>query len=115
MGKTFLLKALYASIKTIEQYKRGQNIRSDKEILSEKLYWTFQPSALGDIVKKGYSTFSLQLISDQDEQFGFSFGPSTTKQIQNLTNTFAPRTTDNSIFIPAKDPSEEDAYSNILI
>ena len=36
MGKTFLLKALYASVKTIELYKRGQNIRSDKDILSDK-------------------------------------------------------------------------------
>lgn len=103
MGKTFLLKALYASVKTIELYKRGQNIRSDKEILSDKLYWTFQPSALGDIVKKGNSSFSLRLVSDQDELFEYAFGPSTTKQIQNLTNTFTPRTTDNSIFIPAKE------------
>ncbi len=102
MGKTFLLKALYASIKTIEQFKRGQNIRSDKDILSEKLYWTFQ-SALGEIVKKGSTIFTFQLVSDQDERFEYSFGPSTTKQIQNLTNTFAPRTTDNSIFIPAKE------------
>lgn len=103
MGKTFLLKALYASIKTIEQYKRGQIIRSDKEILSEKLYWTFQPSVLGDIVKKGNTTFTFQIVSDQEERFEYAFGPSTTKQIQNLTNTFAPRTTDNSIFIPAKE------------
>lgn len=103
MGKTFLLKALYASVKTIEQFKRGQNIRSDKEILAEKLYWTFQSSSLGDIVKKGSTAFSFLLMSDQDERFEYSFGPSTTKQIQNLTNTFSPRTSDNSIFIPAKE------------
>jgi AAA15 family ATPase/GTPase len=103
MGKTFLLKALYASVKTIEQYKRGQNIRTDKEILSEKLYWTFQSSSLGDIVKKGSATFSFQMTSDQNERFEYSFGPSTTKQIQTLTNTFLPRVADNSIFIPAKE------------
>lgn len=103
MGKTFLLKAMYASVKTIEAFKRGQNIRSDKEILSDKLYWTFQPSSLGDIVKKGRNAFSFQLMSDQNEKFEFSFGSSTTKQIQNLVNTFSPRITDNSIFIPAKE------------
>lgn len=103
MGKTFLLKALYASVKTIELFKRGQNIRSDKDILSDKLYWTFQPSALGDIVKRGSSSFSFRMVSDQDERLEYGFGPSTTKQIQNLTNTFAPRTADNSIFIPAKE------------
>lgn len=102
-GKTFLLKALYASIKTVEQYKRGQTIRSDKEILSEKLYWTFQPTNLGDIVKRGCSAMSFCIKSDQAERFEYSFGPSTTKQIQNLTNSFAPRTSDNSIFIPAKE------------
>lgn len=103
MGKTFFLKALYASVKTIEQFKRGQNIRSDKEILADKLYWTFQSSSLGDIVKKGSTTYSFLLVSDQGERFEYSFGPSTTKQIQNLTNTFSPRTADNSIFIPAKE------------
>lgn len=103
MGKTFLLKALYASVKTIEQFKRGQNIRSEKDILAEKLYWTFQSPSLGDIVKRGCSALAFQMQSDQDERFEFSFGPSTTKQIQNLTNTFSPRSSDNSIFIPAKE------------
>ena len=48
-GKTFLLKALFASLKTIELYKRGRENRSDKEILSETLYWTFQSSELGGL------------------------------------------------------------------
>ena len=52
-GKTFLLKALYACIRTVELYKRGKENRLDKEILSDKLYWTFQASELGSIVRKG--------------------------------------------------------------
>ena len=35
-GKTFLLKALYAALKTIEQYKRGKENRLDKEIHSDR-------------------------------------------------------------------------------
>ena len=35
-GKTILLKALYAAQKTIELYKRGKNIETDKEILFKK-------------------------------------------------------------------------------
>lgn len=102
-GKTYLLKTLYASVKTIELYRRGQEIRNEKEILSDKMYWTFQTLPLGNIVKKGQSTVSFQIISDKGEVFDYSFGSSTTKQIQTLTNTFAPRPNVNSIFIPSKE------------
>ena len=51
-GKTFVLKALYSDIKTVEQYKRGKEIRTDKEILSDKFYCTFHSSELGNIVRK---------------------------------------------------------------
>lgn len=34
-GKTFLLKALYSALKTIEAYKRGKEQRTEKEILKE--------------------------------------------------------------------------------
>lgn len=101
-GKTFLLKALYASLKTIEQYGRGQELRSDKDILSNKLYWTFQ-SQLGGIVRKGDNNLSFRICSEKNECFEFSFGISTTKQIQNLQNTFHKRETDNTVFIPAKE------------
>ena len=101
-GKTFLLKALYASLKTVEQYKRGQEIHSDKEILANKLYWTFQ-SLLGNLVKKGDNTLSFEICADKKQCLKFSFGTSTTKQIQNVHNTFNTRSEDNTIFIPAKE------------
>ena len=40
-GKTFFLKSLYSAVKTAE-YKRGDDIRSFSDVLSEKLRWTFQ-------------------------------------------------------------------------
>ncbi len=101
-GKTFLLKALYASIKTIEQFRRGQELRSDKEILANKLYWTFQ-TQLGNLVQKGENNLSFKMCSDKKEQFEYSFGSSTIKQVQNLSNTFGKREDDNTIFIPAKE------------
>ncbi len=52
-GKTFLLKALYSGMRTLEEYKRGNNQHSAAEILAEKLYWTFQPDKIGDLVTKG--------------------------------------------------------------
>jgi AAA15 family ATPase/GTPase len=101
-GKTFLLKSLYAALKTIELYKRGKEKRSDKEILGEKLYWTFQPESLGDIVQKGASQLLFSMKSSKEEVFSFSFGPATDTKVVNVENTFAPRSS-NSIFIPAKE------------
>ena len=36
-GKTFLLKALYSAVKSLEDYKRGDDISPINDILSEKL------------------------------------------------------------------------------
>ncbi len=52
-GKTFLLKALYSAVRTMEEYKRGDDQRTAAEILAEKLYWTFPPDKIGDLVTKG--------------------------------------------------------------
>ena len=76
-GKTFILKALFSALKTIETYKRGKENRTDQEILSDKLYWTFQASELGNIVRKGEGLMSFSMESDSHELFSFSFGPST--------------------------------------
>ena len=101
-GKTFLLKALFAGMKTVEQYMRGKENRTDKEILSDKLYWTFQASELGSIVRKGESSMSFSMVSDKKEELTFSFGPSAKKLASIDKNTFTPRNS-NTVFIPAKE------------
>lgn len=52
-GKTFLLKAIYSALKTVERFKRGHEMRSSADILSEKLYWTFQVEKFRELVQKG--------------------------------------------------------------
>ena len=37
-GKTFLLKVLYSAMRTIEEYRRSDDRRTETEILAEKLY-----------------------------------------------------------------------------
>jgi len=101
-GKTFLLKALYAALKTVEAYRRGKEQRTDKEILSDKLYWTFQAPALGELVRKGDNSLRFSMRSDKDEAFSFSFGTSTTKSVTTVDNTFEPKS-ENTIFLPAKE------------
>lgn len=101
-GKSFLLKALYSTMRTIEEYKRGDDRRSESEILSEKLYWTFQTEKIGDLVSKA-STDSLSCeITHNSKEFHYKFGKDTTKNIQSLTNRTLPRKS-NSIFLPSKE------------
>ena len=101
-GKTFFLKALYAALKTVEQYQRDKEPKTQKELLFDALYWTFQGRSLGSLVRKGKPTLAFSMESDSHESFSYSFGASTVKSIQNLNSTFRP-TTVNSIFIPAKE------------
>jgi AAA15 family ATPase/GTPase len=101
-GKSFLLKALYCSIKTIEDYKRGDDNRNEVDILSERLYWTFQTEKIGDIVSKlATEPLYCEILSDNKE-FSYEFGKDTVKKIQTLTNRTDPRES-NSAFLPSKE------------
>ncbi|MFM5363950.1 AAA family ATPase [Aeromonas veronii] len=101
-GKTFLLKALYSSLRTLEDYKRGNEQRSASEILADKLYWTFQAEKIGDLVSKGADAPLSNAITVDDLSFSYSFGKDTSKQISNLVNHVPPRAS-NSVFLPAKE------------
>jgi AAA15 family ATPase/GTPase len=101
-GMSFLLKALYSTMRTIEEYKRGDDRRSEAEILSEKLYWTFQTEKIGDLVSKT-ATDSLSCeITYNNKEFHYKFGKDTTKSIPFLTNRTSPRAS-NSIYLPSKE------------
>lgn len=101
-GKTFLLKALYSATRTLEDYKRGEDPRTASAILADKLYWTFQPGKIGDLVTKGVDgTLSCDVQFD-GRHFSFSFGKDTAKRISFLENHVPPRS-GNSIFLPAKE------------
>lgn len=101
-GKTFLLKAIYCSLRTLEEYKRGNEQRSAAEILADKLYWTFQAEKIGDMVSKGAESPLSSMIAFDQNDFGYSFGKDTSKQISSLENHVSPRGS-NSIFLPAKE------------
>ncbi len=101
-GKTFLLKAIYTSLRTLEEYKRGNDQRTVAEILAEKLYWTFQAEKIGDLVSKGADSALSSTITLDKNDFSYSFGKDTAKQISTTENHVAPRAS-NSIFLPAKE------------
>lgn len=101
-GKTFLLKALYSAMRTVEEYKRGDDQRSAAEILAEKLYWTFQPEKIGDLASKGIEGALSCLVEFDQYAFHYRFGKDTAKQISLLENHIPARSS-NSIFLPAKE------------
>lgn len=101
-GKTFLLKALYSAARTTEAYKRGDENRSAADILADKLYWTFQPEKIGDLVTKGAEGPLFCAVDMDQQRFSYSFGKDTTKQISSLSNEVPPRQS-NSVFLPAKE------------
>lgn len=101
-GKTFLLKAIYSSLRTLEEYKRGDDQRSVSDILWEKLYWTFQVEKIGDLVSKGADAALSSVLTVDGKDFSYSFGKDTSKQISSIENLVSPRAS-NSIFLPAKE------------
>ncbi|MBF0161303.1 MAG: AAA family ATPase [Magnetococcales bacterium] len=101
-GKTFLLKAIYSSLRTLEGYRRGNEQRSASEILADKLYWTFQVEKIGDLVSKGAGAPLSSSLTMDDASFSYSFGRETSKLIASLENHVPPRGS-NSIFLPAKE------------
>jgi AAA15 family ATPase/GTPase len=102
-GKTFLLKALYSAIRTLEEYQKGDDKRDAKEILCEKLYWTFQPDKIGDLVTKGANGNALfEAKFDDQRVMHFQWGKDATKKLTAFDNTSSGRKS-NSIFLPAKE------------
>ena len=101
-GKTFILKAIYSAMRTLEEYKRGDDQRKVEEILAEKLYWTFQPNKIGDLVTKGADRALSCEVEYGHRPFSYSFGKDTTRQISPLEIQVQSRP-GNSIFLPAKE------------
>lgn len=101
-GKSFLLKALYTAMRTLEDYKRGDNPDSAAEILADKLYWTFQAEKIGDLVtRKSNEDLSFNLVFNQ-QNFSYSFDKTVINAISDLNNKI-PARDDNSIYLPAKE------------
>ncbi|MBF0371462.1 MAG: AAA family ATPase [Magnetococcales bacterium] len=103
-GKTFLLKALYCAIRSVEAFGRGNDNRRLEEILADKLYWTFQPEKIGDLVSKdGDGRLSCDMDLDNKHLF-YEFGRSTEKSLKKIPTNIQPgKRPANSIFLPAKE------------
>lgn len=101
-GKTFLLKALYSTIRSMEEYKRGDDIKTINEILSEKLRWTFQVDKLGDMVTKSADEGLSMELKLGDDKIDYQCSQSALSKVGSVS---IPKNgkEGNSIFIPAKE------------
>lgn len=101
-GKTFLFKSLYSAVKSMEEYKRGDDISPISDILAEKLRWTFQVERLGDIVSKtGGEGLEFQMKLNKSS-LDYQFTKSAASKVSTVT-TCANGKEGNSVFIPAKE------------
>jgi len=101
-GKTLLLKSLYTAVRSMEEYKRGQDMRTFRQTLDTKLIWTFQVRKVGDLVRKGEGNrFRFEGIIDGQKVF-FTFGQSAEKGVGETVEPEIPRSS-NSIYFPAKE------------
>lgn len=103
-GKTFLLKSLYSAVRSMEDYKRGEDVRTMNEILSEKLRWTFQVDKLGDLANRSASEpLRFKIKTDHEENcLEYQFSQSANTKVGSVISPDAQKT-GNSIFIPAKE------------
>lgn len=104
-GKTIALKALFVALKSLQEQGLGNDNRLLRDILSDKLYWTFQPGdmGLGALVNnsnEGVLSFSM---SEGEEKFEYSFGKDTKKMVNKVENDFATPQNNNVVFIPASE------------
>ena len=101
-GKTFLLKALYSAVRSMEEYKRGDDIKTISEVLSEKLRWTFQVEKLGDMVSRSAEEgLSLDIRMGSD-RISYQFSQSASGKV-GAAKAPEKGKIGNSIFIPAKE------------
>lgn len=101
-GKTFVLKAMYAAVRSAEDYKRGNDTRSFAEILTDRLRWTYQVDKIGDIVNKSAESALEFCMNINENELQFSFSKSTKIKLNNVKYKDI-ECNGNSVFIPAKE------------
>lgn len=102
-GKTFLLKALYSTIRSHEEAYRGNSNQDFSDVISDKLYWTFQTERIGDIVTRGEgNNLNASITLDDNSSLVYTFGRNTTKKITPNLNNLTKRES-NSVFLPPKE------------
>ncbi|MBL9181716.1 MAG: AAA family ATPase [Verrucomicrobiaceae bacterium] len=100
-GKTFLLKALYSAMRTMEEHQRGDVPFTAAEILGPKLHWTFQEDDVSKLVSRGADAALRFEMTFNEHDFNFTLERLAEPRLTVVNN--APPRSSNSIFLPAKE------------
>lgn len=105
-GKTLLLKAMYAAQRAQEEFRRGDDKRTFRQVLEDKLVWTFQVDRLGALVRRGAEApLAVDIGSadgDGSVQLRFSLTGRAKRGVGQVGDVPAGRDAE-SIFVPAKE------------
>lgn len=102
-GKTALLKMLYAALCSLWAYRKGNNPYTLKEILSDKLYWTFQVGNLGNLVKnKENSSLFCRVVLD-GKDISFTLNKRAKLEVDRVRTDFAESWRGSTIFVPSRE------------
>jgi energy-coupling factor transporter ATP-binding protein EcfA2 len=100
-GKTFLLKALYSAMRTMEEHQRGDVPFTAAEILGAKLHWTFQEDEVAKLISRGAEAPLRFEMTFSGHDFNFTLEHHADPRLTVVNN--APPRPSNSIFLPAKE------------
>jgi energy-coupling factor transporter ATP-binding protein EcfA2 len=100
-GKSLLLKILYTLLRATEEFKRGNNDDTFRQIIGRKLRGTFQIDRVGDLVSKGENRLRLECQLN-GQKIAFSFSPSAERGVGEVSELVKPRES-LSIFLPPKE------------
>jgi predicted ATP-dependent endonuclease of OLD family len=105
-GKTYILKVLYCVAKSVEEYTKHLETdrKSWKEILSEKMFWVYQPTKLklGELIRKSSNRLNIETILKNDD-YSFSFGKDTKDTITKCTAVSDKKLDLNTVYLPTKE------------
>lgn len=101
-GKTFILKALYTIVKSLETFQKGDSNQTYRTVISEKFKWTFNLEKIGDLVTKGIAEKLCIEARVDDQNIYTSFSSNAIKEVGDVMSQVHNRDA-QSIFIPAKE------------
>ena len=101
-GKSHLLKLLYGLAKSVEEYSKRRPPAPWREVLANKLIWTFQTESLGELVHRGEKRVQVDCTL-HDKHYLFSYGSTANQKITTATEGSAPQEALSAIFIPPKE------------
>lgn len=101
-GKSHLLKLLYCLAKSVEEFSKRRPKVAWREVLANKLIWTFQTEAIGELVHRGEKRTQVDCTLHGDNYL-FSYGSSANQKVTTATEDAASQESLSAIFIPPKE------------